>query len=561
MRTLSKVTDGYLPKVGDVFAQKYRIEQCVGRGGMSAVYCAYHEILNQPVAIKLLLPEIAASEASVARFINEARSSARIRSEHVTKVYDIDKLPSGNAYMVMEYLDGSDLDSLLLNQGPLEVEICVDYVLQALEAIAQAHALGIIHRDLKPANLFLANSPDGSSIIKVLDFGISKASTGPVSSLTATNTMLGSPSFMSPEQVRSSRSVDHRSDIWSLGVCLYQLLTRVMPFNGDNFGEVFASILETTPPPPSSIREDIPPEIDAIVAKCLERNRDQRYCNAAELAAALEHLANPSNQGFAKRIDRIIASEPILSPTSASANFGVHTPLPKNTSDHPSSPLTFRRSHSTPLPLQAQASAVTPIEIAASGKHLAKAYQTYPPGELERYAGSKTRGARRTLLIAATLLVATGSATYLAVHALRSSLPIPNISEPKPTITPPVNAIAIPGSFDQSKEQPPASTVTRENLLPITPTNTTPPPVLHTDKYSSKQPPKLNTRPPPPSISSLATKPRKRLLESKPPIKTEVSQPEVVVEKEPLPSLEPPKAIIEPTEPDPEPIDPLDARK
>jgi eukaryotic-like serine/threonine-protein kinase len=312
-----------LPEIGEVLASKYRLERCIGRGGMGAVFQARHEILNQLVAIKLLLPEVAADAAAVTRFLNEAKASAQIRNDHVAKVLDVDTLPSGSAFMVLEFLEGADIATLLSRQGAFALAEAAGFVLQALEAIAQAHALGIVHRDLKPANLFLAHRPDGTSIIKVLDFGISKASAAQDSGLTGDHAMLGSPCFMSPEQVKSSKNVDVRADIWSIGVCLYQMLTNQLPFWNENVGAVYALIFEANPPKVSGLDASLPPALDAILARCLSRDLEKRYQNAAELAEALAPFANESERGAVERIRRILglpaAPAPAPAPTPAPA--------------------------------------------------------------------------------------------------------------------------------------------------------------------------------------------------------------------------------------------------
>src|SRR4051812_47574365 len=262
--------DVALPKEGDVIAGKYLIQRVLGRGGMGVVVAAEHVALRQRVAVKFLLPEAVARAGSVERFLREARAAVMIQSEHVARVFDVGTLETGSPYMVMELLQGSDLGELLQVNGRLPVEQAVDYVLQACEAIAEAHALGIIHRDLKPANLFLTSRADGSMIIKVLDFGISK-STGtpsgsqPDMSLTRTASVMGSPLYMSPEQMRSTRNVDARTDIWALGVILYELLTGRAAFLADSMPELCAMILTEPPASVRSLRAEVPEGLDVAI--------------------------------------------------------------------------------------------------------------------------------------------------------------------------------------------------------------------------------------------------------------------------------------------------------
>ena len=249
--------------------------------------------LGTRVAVKFLLAEAAANEEANARFKQEARAAAQIHNDHVARVVDV-SIEGGLPYMVMEYLEGKDLSQLLEDRTTVPPEEACGFLLQACDAIHAAHSAGIIHRDLKPSNLFLATRPDGSQIVKVLDFGISKAQNGlgPMSgALTSTKAMLGSPLYMSPEQLRSSKSVDARADIWALGVILYELLTGSVPYNGENLGELFASILEQDPLPVRQRAPHVAPELEAVVMRCLQRQAAARYSSVAELAFHLAPFA------------------------------------------------------------------------------------------------------------------------------------------------------------------------------------------------------------------------------------------------------------------------------
>jgi len=294
-----------LPRPGEVLAGKYRIVSLIGQGGMAAVFQARHEILDQPVAIKFLLPAIALREQAVQRFLNEGRAAAKLRNEHITQVIDVGTLPDGGAYMVLEYLEGLDLARVLSVRRTLPLSEAVDYLLQALEGMAHAHAKGIVHRDLKPANLFVTRRADGTTCIKVLDFGISKAGTRE-DSITAVNARLGSPSYMSPEQVRNSKDVDTRSDIWSLGVILFEMLMGEPPFTGENHVEVFAGIMAKDPAPVSKSRRDVPDSFDAVIADSLQRDREKRTASVAELAKRLCPFASFEGRRSADRIVRIV---------------------------------------------------------------------------------------------------------------------------------------------------------------------------------------------------------------------------------------------------------------
>ncbi len=297
---------------GELLAGKYRVEQVLGAGGMGYVVAALHEQLGQRVAVKLLVPELCENQDSVTRFLREARAAVRIQSEHVARVIDVGELTNGAPYMVMEFLSGRDLAEELDQPEQLEIPQAIDYLLQASEAVAEAHSIGVIHRDLKPANLFLTKRPDGSPLVKVLDFGISKAINIDDSelepappSLTATHSLLGSPSYMSPEQIRRPKQVDHRTDIWSLGSILYELLTREQPFSADSPLALLAAVVSDPLPSVREKRPDVPVELEAVIAKCLEKNPDNRYQTVAELAEALAPFA-PRSQPSISRISGIL---------------------------------------------------------------------------------------------------------------------------------------------------------------------------------------------------------------------------------------------------------------
>ncbi len=281
-----------LPSPGDVVAGKYRIEHVVGEGGMGVVYAAQHLVLDQRVALKVLVVDSLQGEEKVERFVREARAAARLRSEHVVRVTDAGALDRGLPFLVMEYLQGRDLAELLQADGPLAPETVADHLLQVLAALAEAHAAGIVHRDLKPANLFLAVRSDGSQVVKVLDFGISKQKSERAQWKELTGkAILGTPAYMSPEQLRCSKDVDARADIWSLGVVAYELLTGKLPFDGDGPGEIFAAVLERAPMPLGAHRPGLPPAWDDVVQRCLQRAPDARFADVAELARAIAPLA------------------------------------------------------------------------------------------------------------------------------------------------------------------------------------------------------------------------------------------------------------------------------
>lgn len=295
-------------KVGDLLAGKYRVQRILGEGGMGVVVAAHHELLDQQVAVKLLYQDIADREAQ-SRLLLEARACAKLQSDHVARVVDVDTGADGLPFIVMELLEGADLCQIADARGALPRWLVVDYVLQALEGLAHAHVRGIVHRDLKPSNLFLANRPDGTQIIKILDFGISKTSDGPsgnernhAAQLTGGRSVLGSPPYMSPEQVRSPKTVDHRTDIWSLGICMYELLTNSMPFGGEELQETFAQILEKQPVPIRQLVHGVPEGLEHVVMRCLAKRREERFNDVSELARALVPFGSGSWLKSAERV-------------------------------------------------------------------------------------------------------------------------------------------------------------------------------------------------------------------------------------------------------------------
>ncbi len=300
-------------KPGDVVAGKYRLESLIGEGGMGYVLSATHVELGELVALKFLRPEALQFEELLGRFGREAQAAARIKSEHVARVYDVGTSPIGIPYIVMEHLQGQDLASLMARGTRVNVETAVEYVMQGLEGLASAHALGIVHRDIKPENLFLTQAAPGApSVIKLLDFGISKVDLTtrqvPQGSrgMAQTTALLGSPRYMSPEQIRNSTQVDGRADIWAMGCVLYELLASHPAFDAPSIMELGAAILGDDPVPVRVLASHITPELDAIVTRCLQKRPEARFQNVAELAAALYPYGPRRARMFAERCHSLL---------------------------------------------------------------------------------------------------------------------------------------------------------------------------------------------------------------------------------------------------------------
>jgi serine/threonine-protein kinase len=314
-----------LPEEGSILAGRYRVGQTLGKGGMGVVVEATHLQLGTRVAIKVLRKEALDEPTMLERFLREARSAAQLRGEHVCRVTDFGTTDDGIPFMVMEHLEGEDLKTILDASGPLDPTLTATYILQACIGVAEAHALGIVHRDLKPGNLFLARLPDGRSSIKLLDFGIAKSTATTIDgSLTSTTKAMGSPAYMSPEQLMASTTLDARSDVWSLGVTMFELLTENRPFDGDTPYELALRIANE---PAAPIPDTVPPELAKIVARCLTKDREKRIQSVADLAAALAPLVRNGKELAAS------ARAALASPTGA-------TPRASRSHDIPSSPAT-----------------------------------------------------------------------------------------------------------------------------------------------------------------------------------------------------------------------------
>jgi serine/threonine protein kinase len=321
----AKLTRALAVEPGTVIAGKYRVERLIAAGGMGAVLKAHHQVLDQVVAIKLMRPELAQHKEAGQRFLREARAAAKVESDFVARVTDVDLLENGTPFMVMEYLTGTDLSDVIDSGATMPVEQAVDFALQALSGLDAAHALGLVHRDLKPSNLFLVSRTDGSRRVKLLDFGISKVmDEGGTEALkagaeTATQAVLGTPRYMAPEQISSSKNCDERTDIWAIGLILYEMLTHQHPFTGDSAGAVLASVLTAEIKPARELREDIPTRLQMVIHQCMCREREGRFGSARALMRAL------APHGSRRMQTLLLEPEELTGPVADTETYG--TPM------------------------------------------------------------------------------------------------------------------------------------------------------------------------------------------------------------------------------------------
>lgn len=305
----------------ELLCGKYRIGHRLGAGAMGIVYHAEHVQLRLPVAIKVMRVELSGAWSGIERMLREARAAARLKSEHIVRVLDVGRLDDGLPFIVMEYLDGTDLAQVLQRAGKLSLYDAIEYVVQACDGVSEAHAEGIVHRDLKPENLFLTTRSDGTPLVKVFDFGVSKELGAHALRVTEVASAVGSPAYMSPEQMRAEEHVDARADIWALGVVLTELCTGHLPYSAQSLALLFEAVQSDQPRLPRSYEPDLPQEIDDIVRRCLRPNPEERFASAGELASelweVLTQIPNPSRV-LSRRV-RTGSSTPYAPPLPAPA--------------------------------------------------------------------------------------------------------------------------------------------------------------------------------------------------------------------------------------------------
>lgn len=296
------------PPPGAMLLEKYRVERVLGSGGMGVVLEATHVALGQTVAIKLLNPALARTPDVVARFLREARIAATLPSEHVARVSDVGQTETGAPFIVMERLLGHDLEAEFAARGRLPVAEAVHLILEACEGVAEAHARGLVHRDLKPANLFLAERPPRKPVVKVLDFGLSKDVSGGNASLTGTDAVFGTPQYMSPEQIQSTKNVDARSDQHALGMILYEALAGEPPYRAESVTQLIVVIATAPPPRVRVLRPDVPLALEEAIVRALAKRASERFADLGELAAAIAPFGGPEAIAKAELIRRALSN-------------------------------------------------------------------------------------------------------------------------------------------------------------------------------------------------------------------------------------------------------------
>ena len=316
----SAIDEAFDPLIGAALAGRYLIVRRIGKGGMGAVYEAKHTVIGKRVAVKVLLEKFHSNRDLVARLLQEARLASSIGHENIVDVTDFGTTDDGRSFVVMEFLDGEPLAQLVMREAPLPVERSLRIARQVASALGAAHAKGIYHRDVKPENVYLVRRGD-ADFVKVVDFGISKAvkqgGEDPAESyrLTHTGLLLGTPLYMSPEQARGEDDLDHRVDVWALGVMLYECLTGEVPFHANNYLGIISQVLTRDAPPPSRLRPElgIPPAVETVVMRAMEKDRQKRYQTMADLEHDLERLlAGDQNVGSPARLDPAAGVEPVV---------------------------------------------------------------------------------------------------------------------------------------------------------------------------------------------------------------------------------------------------------
>ena len=429
--------------VGDVINGRYLVERELGIGGVGIVYAARNIELDEQVALKFLRNEAMTDTGIVARFAREAKAAVSMKSEYVATVYDVGMLPNGVPFFVMEYLEGKNFTAVLEERGSLAPQEAAEYTLQVCEALAMAHSKGIVHRDIKPDNLMLTERATGMHIVKVLDFGISKAAlTGQLFGenlpMVTTSNLMGTPMYMSPEQVRCQDNVDVRCDVWSLGMVLYEMITGSVPFHATTVPELCAAILEAQPDPIEAFRRDVPSGLSEVIYKCLEKDANKRFQNIAELAMALLPFAPKRARLCAERAVSVLAATGRIS-----SNMKIESTAPSAMESGPQPVLGVPPAAAVPqfsetppaIPLSAPPHAVVsmPPLVSAPPTVLSGAPAEWEPSPRRRFPIAIAAG------VAVVLLLGGVTAGILAMRSPRSAAATVSTSGPP-------SAVALPAT-------------------------------------------------------------------------------------------------------------------
>ena len=479
---------------------------------MGIVARCTHLALNEQVAIKMLRHDVLMDQDATSRFMREAQAAVKLRSEYVARVSDVGTLDNGVPFMVMEYLDGQDLGVLLEEQGTVAAQWATDLMLQACEALAEAHSINIVHRDVKPTNLFVTWRPDGTSLIKVLDFGISQSPMGTDMQLTQPQSLLGTPAYMSPEQMRSARLVDGRSDIWSLGTVMYELIEGRRPFEADSFSEMCVKVAVDPPSP----MVNTPPALQHVVLRCLAKSPEQRYPSMAELGRDLIPFARDPHgaQAMVDRMFRLLGRASTPSWEGSGTGVGIRTPvrgIPREPGSGPvraQSPVAAWHGHSDPAAptlgtmKEASAPAVLPIDVSLK----------------------KKRSSVAIIAVVATLCIAAGVGGVLVFNNATAEEqpakvePAPGTSEG--ILTPPPTAGSAPATAVKAEPTPPPPPVedkaavdkTQEAAIEIQKPDDVKKPDTTSRKEKDRKPknPRIKKQPYPPPAVETAKQPEKK---------------------------------------------------
>lgn len=438
---------------GTILGNKYVVERVLGEGGMGVVVAALHQSLGHRVAIKMMLPEASGHPEMLARFEREARAAAGLSSEHVARVTDVGYFDNGMPYMVMEFLEGEDVEQCIRREKQLPVADAVRYFIQACIGLGDAHTHGLVHRDVKPSNIFLARRQSGRIVVKILDFGIAKAPLSPTNpALTRTTVTMGSPLYMSPEQLADAKSVDHRTDIWSLGAAFYEALTGQPAFLADTLALLHAKILMSDPAPPSSLRHGIPADLEMVLLNCLEKDAAKRYSSIAAVQRDLERIE-----------ERLSGARPLVDTGSAYAG----TSIPPTVE----SPEFLETSVSNPRPSLAPSMALAPQGSAAPALRATAdpSTQTYgdAPARKNRSLGIFALGALGVLAVSAMVFLATRTPMQPS-PAEKTAVAAPRVSEPPPplAVSAPAEEVAPAPALEVPAPAKPASPSPRPRGVP-----------------------------------------------------------------------------------------------